>query len=93
MIEIKHLTTGEIIRTVDADTLCGADLSGANLSQANLIGADLSGADLSGADLSWTNLSGAKISAHALGVCASALGVKVTFGLVSLLENNEGEQP
>ena len=48
MIEIKHRTTGEVLRTVDADTLRGADIRGV------------------------------KISAHALAVLASALGIEVT---------------
>ena len=70
MIEIKN-KDGAVLRTVDADTLLGAnlsgadlrgaDLSGANLSGANLSGADLRGADLSGADLHWANLSGANL--------------------------------
>jgi len=72
MIEIKHRYTGNIIRTVDAETLSGADLSdanlrGADLSDAYLIGANLSGANLSdanlrGADLSGADLSGANLS-------------------------------
>jgi uncharacterized protein YjbI with pentapeptide repeats len=36
MIEIKSLTSGDLIRAVDADTLSGADLR-----EANLRGADL----------------------------------------------------
>jgi hypothetical protein len=50
-IEIKNKWTGAVIRTVDADTLRGADLTDANLWGANLTGADLTGADLTGADL------------------------------------------
>ena len=46
MIEIKHKLTGEVLKTVAAETLSGADLRGANLR-----GADLSGANLSGANL------------------------------------------
>ena len=57
MIEIKNRWTGKVIRTVDAETLSGADLSRADLSWA-----DLSGADLSGADLSWADLSGAIVA-------------------------------
>jgi len=61
MIEIKN-ENGDVIYTVDADTLSeanlseanlrGADLRGANLREANLREADLSGADLREANLS-----------------------------------------
>ena len=75
-MQIKHKTTGEVIREVEGDTLRGAnlrwanlrgadlswaDLRGANLRGANLRGADLRGADLSWADLSWANLRGANL--------------------------------
>jgi hypothetical protein len=40
MIEIRH-KYGAVLRTVDADTLRGADLCGADLSRADLSGADL----------------------------------------------------
>ena len=43
---------GDVLMTIDEDSLIDADLSGANLRGADLSGADLSGADLSGADLS-----------------------------------------
>jgi hypothetical protein len=56
MIEIKHKTTGAVLRAVDADTLQGADLSWTNLTLADLQGADLHGANLHGADLRWANL-------------------------------------
>jgi uncharacterized protein YjbI with pentapeptide repeats len=56
MIEIKHKITGEVLHTVDADDLVGANLKGANLEGANLEGANLKWADLVGA-----NLKGAKI--------------------------------
>src|SRR5262245_15423782 len=62
MIEIKNRHTGEIIRTVWADMLRGADLRGADLRGADLRGADLRGAYLSDADLSGTDLSGADLS-------------------------------
>ena len=39
MIEIKNRRTGKVIRTVDAETLVGADLSRVDLSWANLAGA------------------------------------------------------
>jgi len=50
-IEIKNRYTGAVLKTVDAESLSGADLSDANLSDANLSDAELRGADLSGADL------------------------------------------
>jgi hypothetical protein len=72
MIEIKHRLTGAVLRSVDADTLRGAnlrwanlsgvDLSGANLRWANLLRANLRWANLSEADLSGANLSGANLS-------------------------------
>jgi uncharacterized protein YjbI with pentapeptide repeats len=61
MIEIKHRFSSEVLRTVDADTLNGADLSGADLKYADLSRADLRGADLYGADLSGADLSGADL--------------------------------
>jgi hypothetical protein len=67
MIEIKNRFTGEVIKTIDADTLIGADLNGADLrgaylSYAYLSGADLSGANLSGADLRGADLIGADLN-------------------------------
>ena len=52
---------GETIRTVDSETLSGADLSDANLSDANLYGANLRSADLCGANLCGVNLCGADL--------------------------------
>jgi uncharacterized protein YjbI with pentapeptide repeats len=49
-IQIKN-KTGAILFEIDAETLCGANLSGADLYRANLREADLHGANLSGADL------------------------------------------
>lgn len=51
MIEIKHKDTGEVLHTVQGDTLLGVNLSGADLRCADLIGADLSNAYLYGAYL------------------------------------------
>ena len=62
MIKIKNRYTGEIVRTVDADTLRDADLRGAYLSDADLSGADLSGANLRGADLRGAYLRDADLS-------------------------------
>jgi uncharacterized protein YjbI with pentapeptide repeats len=70
-IEILHRYTRAVLRTVEADTLRGAnlrgaDLTGANLTGAHLTGADLTwahltGADLTGADLTWAHLTGADL--------------------------------
>ena len=81
MIEIKHKTTGEVLKEVDADTLSGADLSGADLSGADirlayLRGANLSGADLMGADLRGANLMGADLSGANLS-CAYLRGANL----------------
>lgn len=72
MIEIKNRFTGEVVKTIDADTLRRANLSdadlrranlrGADLSRANFIDADLRRADLRDADLRRANLSGADLS-------------------------------
>jgi hypothetical protein len=72
MIEIKNRFTGEVIKSIELDSLSGANLSGANLRGADLSSADLSYAnlsyanlgsvDLSYANLSYANLSGANLS-------------------------------
>lgn len=61
MIEIRSRRTGEILKTVDADTLLGADLESAYLESANLTGADLRGAKLHGANLSNADMSNADL--------------------------------
>lgn len=61
MIEIKHKLTGEVLHTVDADSLVGADLSGLDLSDADLSHANLRYADLSHANLHNANLSDADL--------------------------------
>ena len=76
-MDIKHKYTNDILHTIDADTLIGANLFRANLGGANLRGADLIGAnlgfadfrgailgfaDLSGANLGGANLRGADLS-------------------------------
>jgi uncharacterized protein YjbI with pentapeptide repeats len=87
MIEIRHLTTGAVLHTVDADTMLGvdlsranlvqSDLSGASLIEANLIGTDLSKANLSGADLTGADLTWTKINATQLPELAMSLGMEV----------------
>ena len=47
---------GDVIITVDGDTLQGANLWGANLAGANLAEANLWGANLAGANLAEANL-------------------------------------
>ena len=47
---------GDVLMTIDEDSLIGANLRGANLSGADLRGADLSGADLRDADLRGADL-------------------------------------
>ena len=58
MIEIKR-KDGSVIRTIDADSLRGADLRYADLQGAYLRGADLQDADLQGAYLRGADLQGA----------------------------------
>ena len=60
MTEIKN-KDGAVLRTVDADTLIGANLRWANLRGADLREANLSGANLSEAYLSEANLRGADL--------------------------------
>ena len=60
-MEIKHKITGEVLLTIEGDSLQGADLQGANLQRAYLRGADLQGADLQGADLRGADLQGADL--------------------------------
>ena len=101
MIEIKHLTTGEIIRTVGADTLRGANLYGADLSRADLRGADLSfanlyeadlrGADLSGVDLSGVDLRRAIINPSQAAAMLRALGVIVKESACELTKGESHE--
>ena len=67
MIEICHKQTGDVLRTVQADSLSGqffegAKLAGANLSKRDLSNTDLQRADLRDADLSGANLSGAMMA-------------------------------
>ena len=59
MIEIKR-KDGSVLRTIDADSLRGADLRVADLRGANLQGANLGVADLRGADLRWADLAQCK---------------------------------
>lgn len=56
MLEIKHKDTGEVLSTIDADTLAGADLR-----DMRLAGADLRGADLRRAQLEYADLVGADL--------------------------------
>jgi len=56
MIEIKHKETGEVLQTVNSETLRGANLRGVDLYEADLYGADLHGANLHGANLLRANL-------------------------------------
>ena len=55
-MEIKHKITGEVLLTIEGDSLQGAYLRYANLQRADLRGADLQGADLQRADLQGANL-------------------------------------
>lgn len=61
-IEIKQIGTGNILLTVQLDTLRGANLKGLDLRYADLNGLDMRGADLRGTDLSYASLIGADLS-------------------------------
>jgi hypothetical protein len=62
MIEIRRRERGEVLRRVDADSLCNADLSDANLMDADLTGANLTGANLTDAHLEGAYLAGANLT-------------------------------
>ena len=55
-MEIKHKITGEVLLTIEDDTLRGANLRWADLRWANLRGANLRWANLRGANLRWADL-------------------------------------
>ena len=74
MIEIKR-KDGAVIKTIDADSLSGANLSWADLREANLSGADLCGADLREADLSGAYLCGADLRGADLSQCEQYVAV------------------
>jgi uncharacterized protein YjbI with pentapeptide repeats len=61
MIEIKNRYTGNVMLSLDIDSLRRANLRGADLYGANLRGADLYGANLCGADLRGADLRGADL--------------------------------
>jgi hypothetical protein len=72
-IEIRDRWTGAVIKAVEGDTLCGADLRGADLYGADLRGADLRGADLYNTNLRGADLYGANLCGADLCACADAL--------------------
>jgi hypothetical protein len=78
MIQIKHRSTGKVIKEVDATSLMdadlgGADLRGADLNRADLFCADLRGASLFCADLQAADLWGADLRGASL-FCADLCG-------------------
>ena len=87
-VEIKHHFTGAVLRTVDADTLEGADLGGADLRGAYLRGADLGGADLRGAYLGGADLRGADLRGADLR--GARIGEHVLTRLVAQLQRSTG---
>jgi uncharacterized protein YjbI with pentapeptide repeats len=61
MIQIKHRSTGKVIKEVDATSLMNADLQGADLNFAKLQNANLLGANLRCADLTFAKLQNANL--------------------------------
>ena len=61
MLQIKHRETGEVLETIQADTLSGQDLREMELSGADLGNADLSNTRLEFTDLTGANLKGANL--------------------------------
>ena len=60
-MEIKHKITGEVLLTIEGNTLQGANLQGVDLQWANLEGVDLRLANLRGANLKFADLSFANL--------------------------------
>ena len=60
-MEIKHKITGEVLLTIEGNTLQGANLQGVDLQWAKLRDAKLQGADLRGANLRESDLQLAKL--------------------------------
>ena len=72
MIEIKHICTGDVLLTVQADSLTGQAMTGTHLPYADFSGCVLERIDLRNADLRHANFSGA-LGEHANfhGTCLS----------------------
>jgi uncharacterized protein YjbI with pentapeptide repeats len=83
MIQIKHRSTGNVIKEVDATSLANADLGGADLLSADLElaylrRADLRDADLQDANLQYTNLQDTKLQRASL-QCANLIGANLQY--------------
>ena len=63
MIEIRHRASGEVLRTLEADSLVGADLRDDILDGADLSGFRMQDAELEDCDLEGANLEGAILEA------------------------------
>ena len=88
-MEIKHKITGEVLLTIEDDTLRGANLRGANLRWANLRGAnlrwaDLREADLREADLREADLRGANLPTDVIRIGGMRWDVTILYGYMRI---------
>ena len=93
-MEIKHKITGEVLLTIEGDSLQGAYLRYANLRGANLRGADLQraylryanlrGADLQGADLRGADLRGADLPTDVIHIDGMRWDVTILYGYMRI---------
>ena len=88
-MEIKHKITGEVLLTIEGDTLRGADLRGANLREANLREANLRWADLReanlrGANLRWADLRGADLPTDVIRIDGMRWDVTILYGYMRI---------
>ena len=79
-MEIKHKITGEVLLTIEGDSLQGANLRGADLRGADLRGADLRGADLRGADLRGADLRGTNLPTDVIRIDGMRWDVTILHG-------------
>ena len=83
-MEIKHKITGEVLLTIEDDTLREADLRGANLRGANLRGADLREANLREADLREADLRGANLPTDVIRIGGMRWDVTILYGYMRI---------
>ena len=83
-MEIKHKITGEVLLTIEGDTLREADLRGADLRWADLREADLRGANLRWADLRGADLQGADLPTDVIRIDGMRWDVTILYGYMRI---------
>ena len=78
-MEIKHKITGEVLLTIEDDTLREANLRGADLR-----GANLREADLRWADLRWADLRGANLPTDVIRIGGMRWDVTILYGYMRI---------